>query len=118
MNVVSKRGVNLIRSDCNGTIMLSCESEVVRNSKALSSLEKHLIELSAKYGLGEVLFRERNPRNNNSINSFYIRCPKDWSIEKEFAIWDCILEESQAFIEKEGIDSELGLCGISVNSRY
>lgn len=108
----------MIYQGCNGTVMLSSESEVVRKNSAYSQLEKFLIGLSEKYGLGEVLFMERNPRNNNSTDSFYIRAPKEWSLDKEFEVWDHVIEESQAFIEEENIDSELGLCGIVVSSRY
>lgn len=72
----------MIYQGCNGTVMLSSESEVVRNNFAYSQLEKFLIALSDKYGLGEVLFMERNPKNNNSTDSFYIRSPKDWSVKK------------------------------------
>ena len=73
-----------MRSNCNGKIMPSSESEVVRNDTFLSKLEKEVMVLSAKYGLGEVLFRERNPLNNNSSNSFYIRAPKNWSNQQIF----------------------------------
>lgn len=117
-NCFSKRGVVMIYKGCNGTVMLSSESEVVKNNVAYSQLEKYLISLSAKYGLGEVLFRERNPRNNNSTDSFYIRAPKDWSIEKTFEVWDCIIEDSDEFIESRGYDSELELCDIVVSDRY
>ncbi|MBQ6099990.1 hypothetical protein [Methanobrevibacter sp.] len=108
----------MIYRGCNGTVMLSSESEVVKNNVAYSQLEKYLITLSAKYGLGEVLFRERNPRNNNSTDSFYIRAPKDWSIKKIFEVWDCIIEDSDEFIESRGYDSELELCDIVVSGRY
>lgn len=108
----------MIFQGCNGTIMLSSESEVVRNNFAYCELEKYLITLSGKYGLGEVLFRERNPRNNNSTDSFYIRSPKDWSIKKTFEVWDCIIEDSNKFIESHGYESELELCDIVVSDRY
>lgn len=108
----------MIYKGCNGTIMLSSESEVVRNNFAYSQLEKFLISLSAKYGLGEVLFRERNPRNNNSTDSFYIRAPKEWSLEKEFAVWDCVIEESHAFLDEHNLEEDIGLCGIVVSKRY
>lgn len=108
----------MIYKGCNGTVMLSSESKIVRDNPAYCELEKFLISLSKKYGLGEVLFRERNPKNNNSTDSFYIRSPKEWSVKRTFEIWDCILDESEAFIDEKGIDSELGLCGISVSDRY
>ena len=56
----------MIYKGCNGTVMLSSESEVVRGNHAYCQLEKFLISLSAKYGLGEVLFLEKNPKNNNA----------------------------------------------------
>ena len=74
--------------------------------------------MSAKYGLGEVLFRERNTKNNNSNDSFYIRVPKDWPTENVFEIWDCVLEESHAFLEENNLEYEMGICGISVSQRY
>ena len=49
----------MIYKCCNGTVMLSSESDVVKNNIVYSELEKCLISLSAKYGLGEVLFREK-----------------------------------------------------------
>ncbi|WP_298521972.1 hypothetical protein [uncultured Methanobrevibacter sp.] len=108
----------MIYKGCNGTVMLSSESEVVKNNPAYKKLENFLIPLSAKYGLGEILFREKNPRNNNSTDAFYIRSPKEWSLAKEFQVGDLIVEESQAFIEKEDIESEIGLCCVIVSSRY
>ena len=108
----------MIYQGCNGTVMLSSESEVVKNNIAYSKLEKFLISLSAKYGLGEVLFMEKNPRDNNSTDSFYIRIPKEWSLDKEFEIWDCILEESHAFLEEHNLEDDMGICGIAVSKRY
>ena len=108
----------MIHQNCNGTVMLSSESEVVKNSIVYSKLEKHLIWLSAKYGLGEVLFREKNPRNNNSTDSFYIRAPNDWSSKKLFDVWDCIIKESHEFLEDNDLESEMGICGIVVSQRY
>lgn len=108
----------MIYQNCNGTYMLSSESEVVRNSIALSDLEKFLIGLSNKYGLGEVLFRERNPRNNNSTNAFCIRVSKDLSVDQVFDIWDIIIEDSNDFIEKMGYTDDLMLCGVSVTQRF
>nr|WP_295001296.1 hypothetical protein [uncultured Methanobrevibacter sp.] len=43
----------------NGPIMPSSESKVVQNDAFLTKLEQKLILLSAKYGLGEVLFMEK-----------------------------------------------------------
>lgn len=108
----------MIHQNCNGTIMLSSESKVVKNTNVYSMLEKHLITLSAKYGLGEVLFREKNPKNNNSTDSFYIRAPKDWSSKKLFEVWDCVIKESHAFLEDNNLESEMGICGIVVSQRY
>ena len=108
----------IVYHGCNGIMRPSSESEVVRNNHAYCQLEKFLISLSAKYGLGEVLFLEKNPRNNNATDSFYIRAPKDWSVERIFEVWDCVLDESEEFIESHGFDSELDMCGISVSKRY
>ena len=108
----------MIHKNCNGTIMLSSESEVVKNTHVYSVLESFLIDLSAKYGLGEVLFREKNPRNNNSTDSFYIRAPKEWSSKKLFEVWDCVIKESHDFLEDNNLESEMGICGIVVSQRY
>lgn len=104
--------------DCNGTITLSCESDIVKNDAVLSKLEKRLMDLSLKYGLGDVLFMARNPRDNNSTNSFYIRAPKDWSDEKLFEVWDCVIDDSIAFLRNEGCISILDSCSIAVSKRY
>ncbi len=49
----------MLKTDCNGPIMPSSESDIVKNDAFLSKLENKVIELSDKYGLGEVLFREK-----------------------------------------------------------
>ncbi|MBE6490976.1 MAG: hypothetical protein E7Z83_08990 [Methanobrevibacter sp.] len=108
----------MIYKGCNGTMMISSESEVVQNNFAYKQLERFLISLSAKYGLDEVLFLEKNPKNNNATDSFYIRAPKDWSVEQIFEVWDCVLDESEEFIQSQGLDSELDMCGISVSNKY
>ena len=41
----------MLGSDCNGTLMLSSESKVVKNDIFLTKLEKKVISLSDKYGL-------------------------------------------------------------------
>ena len=91
----------MIYQGCNGTMMLSSESEVVWNNFAYSQLEKFLITLSAKYGLGEILFLEKNPKNNNATDSFYIRAPKDWSVEQIFEEGKKKIEELQRKMEEE-----------------
>ena len=48
----------------NGPIMPSSESKVVQNDEFLSKLEQKLIKLSSKYGLGEILFREKKKMLN------------------------------------------------------
>ena len=63
-------------------------------------------------------FLEKNPKNNNATDSFYIRAPKEWSVERIFEVGDCVLDESEEFIESHGLDSELDMCGISVSKRY
>ncbi len=108
----------MMRSNCNGKIMPSSESEVVRNDTFLSKLEKEVMVLSAKYGLGEVLFRERNPLNNNSSNSFYIRAPKNWSNQQIFDVWEPISNEVHAFAKKEGIETLAEICHVIVSNRY
>lgn len=108
----------MIRSDCNGTLMLSSESNVVKNDAFLSKLEKKVIALSNKYGLGEVLFMERNPLNDNSSNSFIIRAPEEWSDQRIFDVWDPISDEVYAFARSEGVDVLAEICSIIVSNRY
>lgn len=105
-------------SDCNGTLMFSSESEIVRNDVFLSKLEQKLITLSDKYGLGDILFIERNPRNNNSFNAFIIKAPKEWSNQKIFDVWDPITDEVHAFAKKEGIEILAEKCSVIVSNRY
>ena len=44
-----------------------------------------------------------NPKNNNSTDSFYIRSPKVLSVKKEFEVWDCVIQESHAFLEEHDL---------------
>ena len=108
----------MLTSDCNGTIMLASESEVVRNDIFLSKLERKVISLSDKYGLGEVLFREKNPLNNNSSNSFIIKAPKEWSNQMIFDVWEPISYEVHDFAKSEGIDVLAEICFVIVSNRY
>ena len=78
---------------CNGTLMYSSESKIVRNDAFLSKLEEKLKTLSDKYGLGDVLFIERNPTNNNSFNAFIIQAPDEWSNRRIFDVWDLVSDE-------------------------
>lgn len=109
---------NMLRSDCNGTLMFPSESEVVKNDIFLTKLEKKVISLRDKYGLGEVLFMERNPRNDNSSNSFIIRAPEDWSNQMIFDVWEPISDEIDEFTRKEGIKLLSEICSVIVSNRY
>lgn len=108
----------MLRHLQNGPIMSSSESKVVQNDEFLSKLEKELIVLSAKYGLGEVLFMEENPLNIDSLASFYIRAPKTWSNQEIFDVWDLISDEVDAFAEKEGCNNLMEICNVAVSDRY
>lgn len=108
----------MLRSDCNGTLMLSSESEIVKNDIFLSKLEKKVISLSDEYGLGEVLFMEKNPLNNNSSNAFIIKAPKDWSNKKIFDVWEPIAFKVHDFAKEEGIELLSEICHVSVSNRY
>ena len=103
---------------CNGTLMYSSESEIVRNDAFLSKLEKKLITLSEKYGLGDILFIERNPRNNNSFNAFIIQAPEEWSNRRIFDIWDYISDEVHIFAKEEGIECLAEICSVIVSNGY
>ena len=65
-----------------------------------------------------VLFREKNPLNNNSFASFYIRAPKTWSNQEIFDVWDLISDEIDAFAAKEGHDNLMEVCNVAVSDRY
>ena len=108
----------MLGSDCNGTLMLSSESKVVKNDIFLTKLEKKVISLSDKYGLGEVLFMERNPKNNNSSNSFIIRAPEEWSNQRIFDVWEPISDEIDEFTKNEGIKLLSEICSVIVSNRY
>ena len=72
----------MIRCDCNGKIMLSCESKVVQNDEFLFKLEKKLITLSEKYGLGEVLFMEKTHSTTIHQMHFALELQKHGPISK------------------------------------
>ena len=113
-----KKENNMLSSDCNGTLMPSCESEVVKNDAFLSKLEKKVISLSEKYSLGNVLFMEKNPKNNNSSNAFIIKAPEEWSNQKIFDVWEPISNEVHDFARKEGIKYLSEICSVIVSNRY
>lgn len=98
--------------------MFSSESEVVRNDIFLSKLEKKVISLSDKYGLGERLFREKNPANNNSSNAFIIKAPENWSNQRIFDVWEPISDEVHDFARTEGIECLAEICFVTVSNRY
>lgn len=108
----------MLTSDCNGKIMFSSESEIVKNDIFLSKLEKKVITLSDKYGLGNVLFRERNPLNNNSSNAFIIEAPDNWSNQQIFDVWGPISDEVHDFAKTEGIECLAEICFVTVSNRY
>ena len=113
-----KKVKNMLRSDCNGTLMFPSESKTIKNDAFLSKLEKKVVSLSEKYGLGEVLFMERNPRNINSSDTFISRAPDDWSSEMIFDVWEPIAFEVHDFARKEGIKNLSEICHVSVSNRY
>ena len=115
---IKKTVDKMLRCDCNGKIMPSCESEVVQNDEFLSKLEKKLITLSEKYGLGEVLFMEKNPLNDNSSNAFCIRAPKTWTNQQIFDVWGPISDESREFANAEGVETLAEICSVIVSDRY
>lgn len=108
----------MLRHELNGPIMPSSESPVVQNDAFLSKLEHELIHLSAKHGLGEVLFMEQNPLNMDSPASFYIRAPKTWSNREIFDVWYEISDEVDSFATKEGIETLSEICNVAVSNRY
>ena len=108
----------MLQHRLNGPIMPSCESKTVQNDEFLSKLEQKLKSLSAEYGLGEVLFMEKNPLNIDSMPAFYIRAPKSWSNQEIFDVWDPISDEAHAFAKQEGVETLAEICGVIVSERY
>lgn len=108
----------MFKYDLNGPIMPSSESKIVQNDAFLSKLEQKLIILSAEYGLGEVLFMEKNPLNIDSFASFYIRAPKEWSNQRIFDVWEPISDEVDSFAAEEGIETLSEICSVAVSNRY
>lgn len=113
-----KKVKNMLGPHCNGTLMYSSESEIVRNDAFLSKLEEKLITLSDKYGLGDILFIERNPTNNNSFNAFIIQAPDEWSNRRIFDVWDQVSDEVDEFTDEEGIECLAEICTVIVSNRY
>lgn len=74
--------------------------------------------MSDKYGLGEILFREKNPLNNNSSNAFIIKAPENWSNQMIFDVWGPISDEVHEFAKNEGIDCLAEICFVTVSNRY
>lgn len=108
----------MLKHRLNGQIMPSCESKTVQNDEFLSKLEQKLKSLSAEYGLGEVLFMEKNPLNIDSMPAFYIRAPKSCSNQEIFDVWDPISDEAHAFAKQEGVETLAEICGVIVSDRY
>ena len=71
-----------------------------KNAEELTKHNDCLIDLSEKYGLGEIFFEEEN---YNQLNCFFIKAPKSWSTEKVRRIWRKVEKESKEFAEKEDI---------------
>ena len=71
-----------------------------KNAEELTKLKDCLIELSEKYGLGEIFFEEEN---YNQLNCFFIKAPKSGSMEKVRKIWRKIEKEAKEFAKKEDI---------------
>ena len=69
-----------------------------KNVEEFTKFKDCLIDLSEKYGLGEIFFEEEN---YNHLNCFFIKAPKSWSTEKVRKIWRKVEKESKEFAEKE-----------------
>lgn len=84
------------------------------NYSPLTKIKQHLINLSSQYGLGDVSFKPKNKNDWDSIDSFYINAPENWSYEKISKIWDEIIESTVKFAEEEGIILTLNSLSIIV----
>ena len=82
------------------------------NSKSLNSLENlcplnkikiHLIKLSKKYNLGNVLFKRAD--GFDDVSSFIIEVPKTWEYKKILKIWDEIIDDTVSYAENENLIS-------------
>ena len=71
-----------------------------KNVEEFTKFKDCLIDLSEKYGLGEIFFEEEN---YNQLNCFFIKAPKSWSTEEVRKIWRKVEKESKEFAEKEDI---------------
>ena len=74
------------------------------NYSPLTKIKLHLVALSNQFGLGEVSFKPRNKNDWESIDSFYIESPNDWSYEN-----------TVKYAEEEGILSTLNSVTIIIN---
>lgn len=81
----------------------------------LTKIKLHLVDLSNKFSLGEVSFKPRNKNDWDSIDSFYINSPSDWSYDEISKVWDKIIDSTAEYAEKEGIISTLNSVTIIIN---
>ncbi len=76
------------------------EFDFGKNVEELTKLKDCLVDLSEKYGLGEIFFEKEN---YNQLNCFFIKAPKSWPIEEVRKVWRKIEKESKEFAKKEDI---------------
>ncbi|WP_298521793.1 hypothetical protein [uncultured Methanobrevibacter sp.] len=69
----------------------------------LKKYETFLIHLSKKYGLGEVSFKPKNKRDWDSMATFNIATPNDWSFKQVRRISHMIVDDSLEFSRNEGL---------------
>lgn len=80
----------------------------------LTKIKLYLINLSKKYGLGDVSFKPSNKYDWDSMGSFYIEAPKEWSYDKTSKVWDELINDCVNYAEKEDILSTLNSISIIV----
>ena len=85
------------------------------NYSPLTKIKLYLITLSNQFELGEVSFKPKNKNDWDSIDSFYIKSPKNLSYEELSEIWDQIIDNTVKYAEKEGIISTLNSVTIIIN---
>lgn len=80
----------------------------------LTKIKLYLINLSKKYNLGDVSFIPSNKYDWDSMDSFYIEAPKEWSYDKTSKVWDELINDCVNYAEKEDILSTLNSISIIV----
>lgn len=69
----------------------------------LEKFQCFLVSLSKKHGLGDVYFVPKNKRDWDSMATFNIVAPREWSFEEIRKVSHMIVYESLEFSQNEGL---------------